>query len=83
MSQVKPSLSLSLAGNYTILEVKTRSYTEYYGDVTIGSYVRLILTANYSSSIIWNAIKIKSYNTFEKEPDFLQECQLEQKLINI
>lgn len=84
-----PSLKLSPAGNYNLLKIRIHSNTEMYGSCMHGKCARSVLSAHYNSNqIYWRALKILCEPTEEdddkeQEFDFLQECQLEQKLIKI
>jgi hypothetical protein len=84
---VVPSLKMAPSGKFNILKIKLRSNTEIYGDIQTGEKIRVILSVNYTDyQLIWNAVKIKASadaTADAQAQDFLQECQLEQKLIKI
>jgi hypothetical protein len=87
---VSPSLKIA-AGNSDLLKVRLRSNTEIYGDLVCGDTINAVLSVNYNKhGIIWSAMKIKCADnesavlvSSSSNLDFLQECQLEEKLINI
>lgn len=88
ISLVNTSLKLSPSMKRNILVVRLGKTTEIHGSVIKpGDTVRVVLYANYyRCGIVWFAAKLQnmySIDVQETDPEFLQECQLEQTYIKI